>query len=92
MDSTLPPCVHCQGLLDNRVLPSCYTCLFATLSKETQESVDRSLYNRSFLHEIVALKNSLDLGLNESKFMYSWRYHHLRTFQPASFPYPDKEY
>jgi hypothetical protein len=86
-------CSSCEGALEiakDGVL--CYSCLFATLNKELQEIVDESLYSRVFLVGIKQLKDSLGIGLGESTFMYSWRYHQLRQLKPERFPYPDKEY
>jgi hypothetical protein len=54
--------------------------------------VDHSLYERQFLTGITTLKDSLDIGLTESKELYAWRYHQLRQTTPARFPYPDTTY
>ena len=93
MESTTPRCASCQGLIQSSWdLTLCYSCVFDTLSNEAQQIVDDSIYKRYFLPGIKELKNSLGIGLNDSKFLYSWRYHQLRKLKPDSFPYPDKEY
>jgi hypothetical protein len=93
MESTIASCLGCQGRIEIRQGTTfCYACLFDTLSKESQELVDNSLYTRHFLPGIKQLKDGLGIGLNDSKFMCDWRYHQLRRLKPNSFPYPDTAY
>jgi hypothetical protein len=78
---------------ENTICEDCeQLALFGRLSVEQQQQVDEAIFSIAILQGITLLRKSLQLGLKESLFLYSWRYGKLKEVYPHKMARSDSAY